>query len=573
MKNLYFLLLFLASSFIAATHVNANQVIVRGYVTSTTGVRVANWPVIVATDSLATNTSCRQSHKVYTNANGFYNDTLKCTSSDIVKVRISTYDCNGSVTMHDPQVGSTDMVESNFTICTPQPVGCEAEWSYERSANSQLARFNSSNAHGTTTTDGIVRRSWKFGDGDTLGGNVIDPSHTYAKKGVYQACLTIFTAAGCENTVCKTINTVDSIAPTATHCSAKFVYETSTSNTLSVKFNGSSSTTASGDSIRERIWKFGDGTTANTIDPTHTYTAAGVYNVCLIIRTVGGCSDTACTNITVQSPNPVLITCHSDFSYVPDASNLKFNSRNSATVSGDSIISRTWQFGDGTSLTGNVIDPSHKYAQAGVYDVCLSIKTAKGCESKECKQVTATAAATQCAPQFTWNRVSLKKVSFNSSMSWVPTGDSIKARRWNFGDGTPVSDGNVISPTKEFVRTGIYTVCLRIVTVKGCENTYCTTVKVEDSTTTFNADAIRITALYPSPVVTPLNTEVYSAHNNVNAELSIYDIYGVKKWSTNKVLLQGTNVTSIPTSTLAHGPYFFRVTTMYGVKSKQFYKL
>ena len=39
-------------------------------------------------------------------------------------------------------------------------------------------------------------------------------------------------------------------------------------------------------------WMFGDGTGDTTTDATHTYTAAGTYDVTLIATTIFGCADT-----------------------------------------------------------------------------------------------------------------------------------------------------------------------------------------------------------------------------------------------------------------------------------------
>lgn len=579
MKQIYTLALSLLALLMISTQASANKVIVKGTVTFTGGGVAANWPVVVTTDSNATAASCRQSHTVYTNANGYYLDTLSCSGADITKVRVYTHDCNNAYVSHDLQVVN-NTVESNFTICAPVTTGCEAGFTFTRDANSLVVHYNSSNAHGVNSTDKIIKRRWKFADGDTLGGNVVDPAHTYAKQGSYSTCLTIWTAAGCENTICKTITIADSTphpTPPVVHCSAKFVYEivpASTAAGVYVKFNSSASSTSAGDSIRERIWKFGDGTTASTVDPAHYYAKGGVYNVCLIIRSVKGCSDSICT--TVQLPIVTPPTCHADFSYSVDGANIKFNSSNS---SGDSIISRQWIYGDSSAI-GTTVDPSHKYAKSGVYTVCLYIKTARGCESKECKQVNVTVPTTtppvvKCAAVFTTARVAPKKFTFNSSASAAAANDSIIERSWSFGDGSATLGGNIVSPSKEYARPGIYTVCVKIRTAKGCDNSYCTTVKFEDTTSTpvNTTEAIKIVSLHPNPVVTPLTTEVWSKFNNITAELSIYDIYGTKKWSTSKVLLQGTNVTSIPTASLLPGPYFFRVTTMYGVKSASFYKL
>jgi hypothetical protein len=49
-------------------------------------------------------------------------------------------------------------------------------------------------------------------------------------------------------------------------------------------------------------WYFGDGDSSNLYLPTHNYTSAGTYNVCLSIEdTLGGCSNIFCDTIIVDS--------------------------------------------------------------------------------------------------------------------------------------------------------------------------------------------------------------------------------------------------------------------------------
>jgi hypothetical protein len=51
----------------------------------------------------------------------------------------------------------------------------------------------------------------------------------------------------------------------------------------------------------------------------------------------------------------------------------------------DKIIDRKWDFRDG--IVSHDISPAHEFVKAGNYEVCLSIKTAKGCESRICSVV------------------------------------------------------------------------------------------------------------------------------------------------------------------------------------------
>ncbi len=229
------------------------------------------------------------------------------------------------------------------------------------------------------------------------------------------------------------------------------------------------------------------------------------------------------------------------------------------------------------SFRGNIKDPSHEYSNQGTYEVCLTIKTSAGCQSKQCKSVVivaATSPVNECAAKFSYEKLSPKKIRFNSGNSVANSNSTVIERKWDFGDGTQLG-GNEINPAKEYARPGIYTVCLQIRTSDKCENRICTTIHIEDGSTpqTASGDYIKIISLHPNPTTSPLTANVWSLNNNINAELSIYDVYGVKKWSTKKVLSHGTNITVIPTNQLSTGPYFFKVSSMYGVQSKPFYKL
>jgi len=151
--------------------------------------------------------------------------------------------------------------------------------------------------------------------------------------------------------------------------------------------------------------------------------------------------------------------------------------------------------------------------------------------------------------------------------------ETLTARKWVFGDAASLLSGTVISPVHNYLHNGIYTVSLKIKTAKHCEKTYYGTVIVQDSVMNPpTADRIKIISLYPTPATYQMQAVVWSLQNNVQAEIAVYDIYGTKKWSTNKMLLAGNNVTVIPTGYLATGPYYLRVTTIFGVKSRAFFK-
>jgi len=86
--------------------------------------------------------------------------------------------------------------------------------------------------------------------------------------------------------------------PTNTPPVANFTFTTSN---LTATFTDTS--TDSDGTIASRSWNFGDGTAASTAtNPSHTYAAAGTYNVALSVTDNGGAGHTVTKAVTVTAP-------------------------------------------------------------------------------------------------------------------------------------------------------------------------------------------------------------------------------------------------------------------------------
>lgn len=122
--------------------------------------------------------------------------------------------------------------------------------------------------------------------------------------------------------------------------------------------------TPSIDSVR---WSFGDGGTSTILNPSHTYTMAGTYTVCVRIYSPCG-NDMKCYEVNVScAAMPVA-------SYV-DTGNLVrgFVYTGTTTALYDSV---RWSFGDGMHDTG--LHVIHTYPSSGNYTVCAIIYTRCG---------------------------------------------------------------------------------------------------------------------------------------------------------------------------------------------------
>jgi PKD repeat protein len=148
---------------------------------------------------------------------------------------------------------------------------------------------------GSTDSDGTVESwSWDFGDG--VSSTVRNPTHTYATAGAYQVRLTVTDngAATGDRTRAVTVPPPPNTAPVAgfsSNCSG-----------LACGFTDGS-TDAEG-SVVSWAWDFGDGSSSTVRNPSHTYGAAGAYEVTLIATDDDGSTATVTHVVTVTAPAP-----------------------------------------------------------------------------------------------------------------------------------------------------------------------------------------------------------------------------------------------------------------------------
>jgi len=141
----------------------------------------------------------------------------------------------------------------------------------------------------------IIRRFWDFGDGKNLTAKNTTCFHKYEKRGPYIVTLTVTDNVQATNTTTRTITVVNA-APTA-----NFTYSP-IAPIVDQKIEFTDTSTDLEGSIKERLWDFGDGnvTAVTTQFVTHTYTAAGTYNVTLTIKDDENATSTMPKTVTVR---------------------------------------------------------------------------------------------------------------------------------------------------------------------------------------------------------------------------------------------------------------------------------
>ena len=265
-------------------------------------------------------------------------------------------------------------------------------------------------------------------------------------------------------------------------------------NSLQFTFTNLSTPLNASDSVR---WTFGDGTSINGLqsdpniaNPTHTYTSAGTYTVCLTVKknntlTATGCVRYKCETIVVTQPCNFTV----NFSWRLDSANNRKVYFTNLTASPSANAIAVWNFGDGTSATSwNAV---HEYAQPGTYIVCLRIYlgTNTTCVREKCDTVYIPLPVPPCTE--------LSKFHFekftNDNQKYTFTPDYINTTfqyTWTFGDGTGSHDPVAIH---RYAQPGTYTACLTAWRGPDCASTTCHDLNVQPQV---NCDTAHVTYTY-----------------------------------------------------------------------------
>ncbi len=281
---------------------------------------------------------------------------------------------------------------------------------------------------------------WRWNLGNGTISFLQNPSVTYFNPGQYTIKLVIQNAGGKDSiTRFQYINvyalpTVNFTATPLTGCYPLPVHFTD----LSSPGNGS---------IQSWEWDFGDGTSGNTQNPSHTYTASGNYNVSLRIKNSNGCYKTLTRTqyITINSG------VHADFSNnIPNSCSPPVNINFQNLSTGTGTLSYQWFFGDGN--TSNAQNPSYTYNTPGSFTVRLIVTNTTGCKDT----ITKPNAIVIGSVNTTFNIPDT--VCANFSFTATNTSTPLPSGAlWNFGDGTT---STAISPVKSYTTPGTYQIKL-----------------------------------------------------------------------------------------------------------------
>lgn len=274
-----------------------------------------------------------------------------------------------ALTVQDTTRSLTDTVTRTGYIVVGSPPTNSVTAGFSGAPRNGAAPHTVNFTNASTVSGAAVINSyaWNFGDSGTA--TTASPSHTYAAAGTYTVSLTV------QDTT-RSLSDVETkagyvVVTAANDITADFSW-TPSGGDAPVEIDFTDESTGAGAAAADTwLWDFGDGDTATTQNPTHEYTAAGSYTVTLTVTDAGlGISDSVSLGpiIVTATPDP---TVTADFTTDGDATGEVPLTVQFVDLSGGSVTTWLWSFGDGTTSTSR--NPVHVYEQEGEFDVSLTV--------------------------------------------------------------------------------------------------------------------------------------------------------------------------------------------------------
>ena len=275
----------------------------------------------------------------------------------------------------------------------------------------------------TNTSTDATTYSWSFPGGTPPASSDTNPVVVYDLPGTYTATLVAINGSGTDTaTAVVTIGTVPGAG-----------FNSSTSGTLATFTN----TTTNGTSYS---WDFGDGATSTETDPSHTYTADGVYTVVLTATNACG-SSTVTQTVTIITPPAANFTA-GPLTGCPGLTVVFDN------TSSDNATTFAWSFPGGSPDTSSLENPVVVYNAPGQYNVTLIASNPAGADTVvfvNYIQVGSVPVA------------SFSSATNGTVVSFTNSSTDATSYSWDFGDNSGSSETN---PVHTYAADGVYTVTL-----------------------------------------------------------------------------------------------------------------
>jgi gliding motility-associated-like protein len=221
-----------------------------------------------------------------------------------------------------------------------------------------------------------------------------------------------------------------------------------------------------GKAIKGWKWDFGDGNTSILKNPSHTFLAAGDYDVKLIVEGETGCESDVFTQtirvlelpkVDFKTSNPTCVSRDITFT-------------DQSTTAEGKITKWTWDFGDGTSPVEKTDATPflYNYSNIGNYKVILKVLTDKGCESLPFEMNVIINPLP--VVDFKLPEVCIKdEFAEFADLSTISDGSAL-TYYWDFGNPSTgaLNNSTLKNPKHKYTIAGDYTASLTVTSAAGC---------------------------------------------------------------------------------------------------------
>lgn len=269
--------------------------------------------------------------------------------------------------------------------------------------------------------------------------------------------------------------------------------------------------------LKSWSWNFGDNSIGSTkLNPSHTYSAVGVFTAQLVVKNTFNCTDTLAKPVVIFELPDV------DFgiSRACSGSAQLINFKDQSTIAAPSTILSSghyWDFG-GFGYS-NATDTSIVFPSEGLYSITKIITSNKGCQAAVSKTVNITP-----RPVARFVHINNSIPGLGANVSFRDTSSYAQSWSWDFGNGETSS---LKYPSTFYKENGLYVVSLTITDQFGCPSSYTTEVRVS----TIVADILKLIPNVVTPNDDGKNDEWRLDFIDVyfpQAEIEIYNRWGVR---------------------------------------------
>ena len=289
---------------------------------------------------------------------------------------------------------------------------------------------------------------WDYGDGTKTLTSVPEIKHTYSKKGTYPLKLIIQDLRGCRDSL---ITDIKILKPEPEFNADDLIG----CMPMDANFNNLTNTDTT---IVSWLWDFGDNSTSNIENPTHTFSNYGTYNVSLTAVDTLGCTGTILKTNYIEALKPI-----PDF-LTNDNTICLGDTLNFLPLDTSRIASFNWDFGDGKSSTDAF--PEHIYENSGYYPVSLTLVDEQGCDST---LIVNNYIYIQDIPEPYFTSSDVLSDCYPLQVDFMDTTNNsdVVDWSWSFGDGETSS--HLKNPIHIYTAPGYYDVNFNVTTGNGCK--------------------------------------------------------------------------------------------------------